>query len=44
MSVVMKNTLSRRHFMLGTGALAAAAAIPNVLFANTGGAPRGWWS
>jgi uncharacterized protein (DUF1501 family) len=40
MSVAMKNTLSRRHFMLVTGALAAAAAIPNVLFANTGGSSR----
>jgi uncharacterized protein (DUF1501 family) len=36
----MRNTLSRRHFLLGTGALAAAAAIPKVLFANTGGSSR----
>jgi uncharacterized protein (DUF1501 family) len=31
---------SRRRFLLRTGALAASAAIPNVLFANTGAASR----
>jgi uncharacterized protein (DUF1501 family) len=31
---------SRRRFLLGTGALAASAAIPNVLFAHTGGSSR----
>ena len=36
----MKNTYSRRHFLLGSGALAAGAMIPQVLFANTGGSPR----
>jgi uncharacterized protein (DUF1501 family) len=32
--------LSRRRFLLGTGALAAGAAIPHALFANSGGSPR----
>lgn len=36
----MRHGISRRHFLLGSGALAAGAAIPNVLFANTGGASR----
>jgi uncharacterized protein (DUF1501 family) len=40
MSTVMRNTLSRRHFLLGTGALATGAVIPNVLFANTGSDSR----
>jgi uncharacterized protein (DUF1501 family) len=31
---------SRRRFLLGTGALAASAAIPSVLFAHTGGSSR----
>ena len=31
---------SRRRFLLGTGALAASAALPNVLFAHTGGTSR----
>jgi uncharacterized protein (DUF1501 family) len=30
----------RRRFLLGTGALAASAAIPQVLFAHTGGSSR----
>jgi uncharacterized protein (DUF1501 family) len=30
----------RRHFLIGAGALAASAAIPEVLFAHTGGASR----
>lgn len=30
----------RRRFLLGAGALAASAAIPNALFAHTGGSPR----
>jgi uncharacterized protein (DUF1501 family) len=30
----------RRRFLLGTGALAAAAALPKVLFAHTGGTSR----
>jgi uncharacterized protein (DUF1501 family) len=33
-------TTSRRRFLLGTGALAASAALPNVLFAHTGGSSR----
>jgi uncharacterized protein (DUF1501 family) len=36
----MRHRISRRHFLLGSGALAAGAAIPNVLFANTGGSSR----
>ena len=36
----MKNTYSRRHFLLGGGALAAGAMIPQALFANTGGSRR----
>jgi uncharacterized protein (DUF1501 family) len=32
--------MSRRRFLLGTGALAASAAIPDVLFAHTGGSSR----
>jgi uncharacterized protein (DUF1501 family) len=31
---------SRRRFLLGTGALAASAALPDVLFAHTGGSGR----
>jgi uncharacterized protein (DUF1501 family) len=31
---------SRRRFLLGSGALAASAALPNVLFARTGGTSR----
>jgi len=31
---------SRRRFLVGTGALAASAALPNVLFAHTGGSSR----
>jgi uncharacterized protein (DUF1501 family) len=31
---------SRRRFLLGTGALAASAALPNVMFARTGGSSR----
>ena len=31
---------SRRRFLLGTGALAAGAALPNVMFARTGGSSR----
>ena len=31
---------SRRRLLLGTGALAASAALPNVLFARTGGSAR----
>jgi uncharacterized protein (DUF1501 family) len=34
-----RNT-SRRRFLLGTGALAASAAIPEALFAHTGGSSR----
>jgi uncharacterized protein (DUF1501 family) len=30
----------RRHFLIGAGALAASAAIPEVLFAHTGGTSR----
>jgi uncharacterized protein (DUF1501 family) len=30
----------RRHFLIGAGALAASAAIPEVLFAHTGGSSR----
>jgi uncharacterized protein (DUF1501 family) len=30
----------RRRFLLGTGALAASVALPNVLFAHTGGSAR----
>jgi uncharacterized protein (DUF1501 family) len=30
----------RRHFLVGTGALAASAVLPNVLFAHTGGSAR----
>jgi uncharacterized protein (DUF1501 family) len=32
--------LSRRRFLMGTGALAAGAALPRGLFANTGGSSR----
>ena len=32
--------LTRRRFLLGTGALAASAALSNVLFAHTGGSAR----
>ena len=31
---------TRRRFLVGTGALAASAALPNVLFAHTGGSAR----
>src|SRR5271168_3223223 len=31
---------SRRRFLLASGALAASAALPNVLFAHTGGSSR----
>jgi len=31
---------SRRRFLLGTGALAASAALPDVMFARTGGSAR----
>ena len=31
---------SRREFLLGAGALAASAVLPNVLFAHTGGSAR----
>jgi uncharacterized protein (DUF1501 family) len=31
---------NRRRFLLGSGALAASAALPNVLFARTGGSSR----
>jgi uncharacterized protein (DUF1501 family) len=31
---------SRRRFLLGSGALAASAALPNVMFARTGGPSR----
>jgi uncharacterized protein (DUF1501 family) len=30
----------RRHFLVGTGALAASAVLPNVVFAHTGGSAR----
>jgi uncharacterized protein (DUF1501 family) len=33
-------TPSRREFLLGAGALAASALLPNVLFAHTGGSAR----
>jgi uncharacterized protein (DUF1501 family) len=33
-------TTTRRRFLLGAGALAANAALPNVLFAHTGGSAR----
>jgi uncharacterized protein (DUF1501 family) len=33
-------TTSRRRFLLGTGAVAASAALPSVLFAHTGGSSR----
>jgi uncharacterized protein (DUF1501 family) len=33
-------TTTRRRFLLGTGALAASAALPNVLFGHTGGSAR----
>jgi len=33
-------TTTRRRFLLGTGALAASAALPNALFAHTGGSAR----
>ena len=32
--------MQRRHFLIGAGALAASAAIPQVLFAHTGGSSR----
>jgi uncharacterized protein (DUF1501 family) len=32
--------LSRRRFLLSSGALAASAALPDVLFAHTGGTAR----
>jgi uncharacterized protein (DUF1501 family) len=32
--------LSRRRFLVGSGALAVSAALPNVLFAHTGGSAR----
>jgi uncharacterized protein (DUF1501 family) len=35
------SALTRRRFLLGTGALATAAAMPGMLFANPGGAPQG---
>lgn len=35
----LRNT-SRRRFLLGAGALAASAALPEVLFASTGGSSR----
>src|ERR1700736_6823391 len=33
-------SLTRRHFLYGTGALATGALLPGVLFANTGGSAR----
>lgn len=35
-----QNILSRRNFLRNAGALAAGAALPNVLFAKTGGSAR----
>jgi uncharacterized protein (DUF1501 family) len=35
-----QSALSRRRFLLSTGALAAGAALPKVLFAHTGGSAR----
>ena len=32
--------IDRRRFLLGSGALAASAALPGVLFAQTGGSAR----
>ena len=36
--------LTRRRLLLGTGALAASAVLPNVLFAHDRRLRRGWWS
>ena len=36
----MRHRISRRHFLLGSSALAAGAAIPQALFAHTGGSSR----
>ena len=36
----VQSSLTRRRFLWGAGAMSAAAALPNVLFANTGGAAR----
>ncbi len=36
----MRNFLTRRRFLLGSGALAAGAALPGALFAHTGGSAR----
>jgi uncharacterized protein (DUF1501 family) len=36
----VQSSLTRRRFLWGAGAMAAAAALPSVLFANTGGAAR----
>src|SRR5271169_6871183 len=35
-----QSALTRRRFLMGSGALAASAALPNVLFAHTGGPSR----
>jgi uncharacterized protein (DUF1501 family) len=40
MNRLFAKTASRRRFLAGAGALAASAALPNVLFAGTGGASR----
>jgi uncharacterized protein (DUF1501 family) len=40
MSIPMRTSISRRGFLLGSGALAAGAVIPHALFANTGGSSR----
>jgi uncharacterized protein (DUF1501 family) len=36
----LRSAFTRRRFLLTTGALAASVAIPNALFANTGGSAR----
>jgi uncharacterized protein (DUF1501 family) len=40
MRVPFPSISSRRHFLIATGALAASAAIPNTVFAYTGGQSR----
>ena len=37
----LNSALTRRRFLLGTGALAAGAAMPRIVFANTGAAASG---
>jgi len=36
----LDHAITRRRFLAGSGALAASAALPQIVFANTGGTSR----